>query len=296
MDDVVEDVLNKRFGAGTAFYGESERMKGKDYDDLAQQAEADAEYREVKEIYTLVVGASTLAGQWITLKALTKDIELCLLTSDFEKAERAFGTDGANVDIYYGETTSADRVANALRGATTLVYADEGNLPFGSNSYQAKHLDGLRVCIAAAKQAGGVRRVVLVTSLADGMGGSLKWKQEGEALLRASGMPYAIIRGPAKVVDTDDSSTGIALSSPASGTALPSGASITALDLAEVVTTVLLMEEVAAKADARGGEVPNIPRVPRAVTIDVCNAGAPVSDQQLFPTLVRAIASLPSDA
>jgi len=252
FDDVVEDAVNKRFGAGQAFYGESERLKAKDYDDLALQAEADASMREVREVYTLVVGSSSLAGEWCVLKALNKELELALLTPDFDETQLAFGTDGANVDIYFGDITDAGRVANAMRGATTVVYAEEGALPIGPRSHKRMHLDGLSTCIEAARAAGSVRRIVLVTSAADALGGSLRWKREGEALLRASGLPYAIVRAPAKLVSTDQSTAGIALCSPAAGAAPPPAASVTALDLAEVVATLLLMDEIAAKADARG--------------------------------------------
>ncbi len=35
-DDFVEDLTNKRFGNGWAFYGERETLKNKDYDQLAE--------------------------------------------------------------------------------------------------------------------------------------------------------------------------------------------------------------------------------------------------------------------
>ena len=43
------------------------------------------------------------------------------------------------------------------------------------------------------------------------------------------------------------------------------------LDVADTVVTCLVMEEILAKAMARGGELPNLPRVKDQLTIDVWN-------------------------
>ena len=37
-DDFIDDLTNKRFGNGWAFYGERETLKNKDYDQLSAEA------------------------------------------------------------------------------------------------------------------------------------------------------------------------------------------------------------------------------------------------------------------
>jgi hypothetical protein len=146
-DDLIDDVLNKRFGAGQAFYGERQSDKNKDYTAIAEAAKEIIAEREVRQDATLIIGACQPVpgsiGQWATIKAMQKDIPVRVLASNFDLAQKTFGTDGANLDIFFGDTSDADQLDNALDGARNVVYADEGTLPFGPNSFEARHKTGL---------------------------------------------------------------------------------------------------------------------------------------------------------
>lgn len=61
-----------------------------------------------------------------------------------------------------------DQLDNALDGAQSIIYADEGSLPFGPNSFQARNEDGLKKTLEVAKRYPSIRRVILVTSQAAG--------------------------------------------------------------------------------------------------------------------------------
>ena len=145
-DDLIDDVLNKRFGAGEAFYGVRQSAQQKDYDAIAEEAKQIMAMRDVREDATLVIGACRTLGsvaQWTTIKAMQRDIPIRILASDFDAAEKTFGTDGANLDIYFGDASDMDQLDNACDGARAVVYADEGSLPFGANSFEARSKSGL---------------------------------------------------------------------------------------------------------------------------------------------------------
>jgi hypothetical protein len=47
-DDLIDDVLGKRFGAGQAFYGEKQSSKQKDYDAIKEEVKQIMAIREVR--------------------------------------------------------------------------------------------------------------------------------------------------------------------------------------------------------------------------------------------------------
>ena len=63
---------------------------------------AAAGIREIKPDPILVVGANTPVGQWAILKIKERGFNVRIYTSNFEEAEKMFGADGSNVDIYFG--------------------------------------------------------------------------------------------------------------------------------------------------------------------------------------------------
>ena len=203
-DDLIDDVLNKRFGNGYAFYGQRQSDQDKDYDALAEEAKEFMAMREVRQDATLIIGACRKLGgiaQWTTIKAMQKDVPIRILASDFAAAEKTFGTDGANLDIFFGDTSDLDELDNALDGAKTVVYADEGSLPFGANSYEARHKTGLARVLEIAPRYPSIQRIVYVSSgVSKGIGGGQSQAMwDAEELLRASGIPYVIVR-PSTVV------------------------------------------------------------------------------------------------
>lgn len=88
------------------------------------------------------------------------------------------------------------RVAEAMRGCDAAVcLVGTMRSRFGSgDSYEASDIGAVREVVAAAR-AGGVPRVVLLSSLgAGGMGAYLKAKGEAERIVRESGLAWAIAR------------------------------------------------------------------------------------------------------
>jgi hypothetical protein len=116
-----------------------------------------------------------------------------------------------------------------------------------------------------------------------------------EELLRASGIPYVIVR--AGEMRAEPGGTAKIEVASAYAPAIPAGASTTAMDVADTVVTCLVMEEILAKAIARagGGAPPNLPRVKDQLTIDVWNNAFEPAPADQFTALVKSIATLPAD-
>merc|ERR1712216_52360 len=217
------------------------------------------------------------------------------LASDFEAAEKTFGTDGANLDIYFGDVLDADQLDNACDGAKSVVYADEGSLPFGANSYEARHKTGLVRLLEAVQRNPQIERILYVSSgVQKGIGGAASaamWSAED--LLRSSGIPYVIVR-PAQVRSEPGGAERICLAS-SYGSEMPAGSCTTAMDVADALVTCLVMDQILAKAKARGGELPNLPRVKEQLTIDVWNDPSQQLAADTFTELVKTIAVQPAD-
>eukprot|EP00287_Rhodomonas_sp_CCMP768_P030952 CAMPEP_0202854716 /NCGR_PEP_ID=MMETSP1389-20130828/91145_1 /ASSEMBLY_ACC=CAM_ASM_000865 /TAXON_ID=302021 /ORGANISM="Rhodomonas sp., Strain CCMP768" /LENGTH=376 /DNA_ID=CAMNT_0049533313 /DNA_START=9 /DNA_END=1139 /DNA_ORIENTATION=+ len=300
-DDFVDDLTGKRFGNGWAFYGERETLKDKDYDALAAEAEEMAKQRTIRENPVLVIGGETPFGQWIALEAMKRDLNVRILASDFDNAEFVFGTDGANADIYFGDVSNLDQLDNALDGAQSIIYAAEGTLPFGPSSFQAKHEAGLNNVLEVAKRYPSIRRAILVTPQNGGPLASMAqpFKDHAEQALRTSGLPYVILR-PAQLSEVVGGELEIEVMAATDGTSVTAAdTSVTPMDFAQVAVTVLLMDDVSARAEQRAAEsgqpVPNLPRAKPNLTLNVANRPSRVEGDQ-FSALVKAIATQPADS
>ena len=297
-DDLIDDVLNKRFGAGEAFYGQRQSNMAKDYDAIAEEAKEIMAMREVRQGAALIIGSCRVlggVGQWTAIKAMQKDVPVRILAADFEAAEKTFGTDGANLDIFFGDASDMDQLDNACDGAQTVVYADEGSLPFGPNSYDARLKSGLARLLEIAPRYPSIQRIVYISSAVNkGIGnGASTAMWSAEDMLRASGIPYVIVRA-AEVKAVPGGSAKIEVASSYAG-AMPAGTTTTAMDVADTVVTCLVMDQILAKAMARGGEVPNLPQVKSQLTVDVWNSPSEPVPADQFTGLVKAIATLPAD-
>jgi len=82
-----------------------------------------------------------------------------------------------------------------------------------------------------------------------------------------------VILRPAKLSEEFGSPKEISVTA---ASAQSNGGNVRPMDLAQVAATILLMDEVAAKAEQRAQEaaqaVPNLPRVKPALTLSVVNA------------------------
>eukprot|EP00281_Chroomonas_sp_CCMP1168_P003094 CAMPEP_0206256784 /NCGR_PEP_ID=MMETSP0047_2-20121206/24974_1 /ASSEMBLY_ACC=CAM_ASM_000192 /TAXON_ID=195065 /ORGANISM="Chroomonas mesostigmatica_cf, Strain CCMP1168" /LENGTH=293 /DNA_ID=CAMNT_0053683291 /DNA_START=58 /DNA_END=936 /DNA_ORIENTATION=+ len=197
-DDIVDDLTGKRFGNGWAFYGERERLKDKDYDALAKEAEEAAMYRPERPDSVLVLGATGKVGEWITLKILENDVNTRIMARNFDKAEAQFGRDGSNLDIYVGDVKSVDDLDNACEDAKAVVFCAGARIPFGADSFENVDVGGMKNLLEIVKRYPSIKRIIMISSEGDyGIGGGLKTRRQAEDLLRAqSDVNYAIVRVP----------------------------------------------------------------------------------------------------
>jgi uncharacterized protein YbjT (DUF2867 family) len=105
-----------------------------------------------------------------------------------------------------GDVTRPDSLPAALRGARYVICTVGATERSGPNSPEFVDFGGVRNLTDAA-QAAGVRQLVLVSSMGVESGGgvvgwvlnllsgdALEWKLKGEDHLRASGVPYTVVR------------------------------------------------------------------------------------------------------
>jgi uncharacterized protein YbjT (DUF2867 family) len=166
----------------------------------------------------LVAGATGRTGR-LVLEQLRKEPRFAIraLARDPASARQSVGTDYSWVQ---GDVTRPETLGPALRGVSLVISAIGATERSGPNGPEFVDYGGVRNLAAAAREA-GVRQLVLESSVGVGSGGglvgvilnllsgdALKWKAKGEASLRASGVPYTIVR-PGGLVDEPGGQAGI---------------------------------------------------------------------------------------
>jgi uncharacterized protein YbjT (DUF2867 family) len=163
------------------------------------------------------------------------------------------GAEPKTVDL---EHAGKDEVAEAIEGADAVVFAAGAGPGSGPERKETMDYGGAVKLIAAAKQA-GVPRYVIVSSMgadADAAGDDtfsvyLRAKGRADDAVRASGLEWTVVR-PGRL--TDDPGTGRV----SVGERLPSG-EVTRDDVAQVLAAVLHAPATAGKTfDLTGGDVP----------------------------------------
>lgn len=167
----------------------------------------------------LVAGATGRTGR-LVLEQLRRDPRFAIrpLARDVAAARRNIGADYAWVE---GDVTKPETLGPALAGVSLVLVTIGATERSGPNSPEFVDYGGVKNLTDAARAA-GVRQLVLESSMGVGSGGgflgmmlnllsgdALKWKAKGEAHLRASGVPYTIIR-PGGLTDDPGGQTGIA--------------------------------------------------------------------------------------
>lgn len=152
----------------------------------------------------VVAGATGRTGR-LVLEQLAQDgrFEVRALARDPAKAKREVG---AGYEWVAADVTKPETLAAPMRGATYVVCAIGATERSGPNGPEFVDYGGVVNLTDAAKQ-GGARQLALVSSIGVGgeggftrwilnlIGGDvLVWKAKGEAYLRASGLPYSIVR------------------------------------------------------------------------------------------------------
>lgn len=148
----------------------------------------------------LVAGATGGTGRLIVEQALAAGYRVRTLVRDEARARTLFGD---RVQYVVGNVREPATLVPAVAGANYVISA------IGSNSSREpentpERIDyhGIEALALAAKQA-GVKHFVLVSSMGVTnpdhllnriLDGLMRWKLAGESALRASGVPYTVVR------------------------------------------------------------------------------------------------------
>ena len=142
----------------------------------------------------LVVGATGSIGRHVVAEALTADYTARALVRDPARASFPAG-----VEVVVGDVTRPETLAAAVAGVDAIVFTLGSN---GQGSRGAETVDygGVRNVLEALGDARP--RIALMTSIGvtyregsyNRSTQSADWKRRSERLVRASGLPYTIVR------------------------------------------------------------------------------------------------------
>jgi uncharacterized protein YbjT (DUF2867 family) len=131
----------------------------------------------------LITGATGNVGSLVVNRLLDRGERPRVLARDAQKARSRFGD---RVDIFAGDFLDATSMAAALSGVDAFLLVSS----VGSNLAAC---DGVA---AKAAKAAGVKHLVKISSMSIPQGNIMTgmWHAQGEALVRASGVPFTFLR------------------------------------------------------------------------------------------------------
>lgn len=147
----------------------------------------------------LVAGATGQTGQLVVRELLAGGFEVRALVRDTAKGRKVLGD---QVELAVGDVKDPASLAAAIAGTDAVVSAIGARGAKGPDRPEAIDYEGVRNLVDAAVKAKS-RQFVLVSSrgvtqpdnpLNKIFGNVLVWKLKGEDALRASGIPYTIVR------------------------------------------------------------------------------------------------------
>jgi uncharacterized protein YbjT (DUF2867 family) len=135
----------------------------------------------------LVVGATGSIGRYVVASAVEHGFAVRALVRDAHRGE-PFPPD---VDVAVGDLTRAETLSRAVAGVDAIVFT-QGT--YGDPAAaEAVDYGGVRNVLAALQ--GRKARIALMTAIGTtDRKGSHDWKRRAERLVRASGLPYTIVR------------------------------------------------------------------------------------------------------
>ena len=147
----------------------------------------------------LVVGATGQTGQLIVNELVASGYEVRALVRDTAKARKTLGD---KVELVVGDVKDPATLEAAFAGTDAVISAVGARAAKGPDRPEAIDYQGVKNLVDAAVDAKS-RQFVLVSSrsvtqpdnpLNKLFGNVLTWKLKGEDALRASGVPYTIVR------------------------------------------------------------------------------------------------------
>jgi uncharacterized protein YbjT (DUF2867 family) len=218
----------------------------------------------------LVAGASGQTGQLVVARLVAEGYTVRALVRDAARSGVSFP---AGVAVVEGDVKDPATLAPAMAGMTYVISAIGARSALGPDRPEMIDYQGVSN-LATAARAAGIRQFVLVSArsvtqpdhpLNKAFGNVLQWKLRGEDALRASGVPYSVVR-PGGLVKGEAGAQTIVL---AQGDTVTVDTTISRADVAELCVQALKHPDTLNKTF----EVSTVP-------------GAPVSDwRALFATL-----------
>ncbi len=135
----------------------------------------------------LVVGATGSIGQHVVKEAVLQGYNVRALVRDARQADRF----PPGIEVVVGDLTSASSLGAAVDGVDAVVFTHGANgRPPGA---EAVDYGAVRNVLTALQ--GRSARIALMTTIGvTDRKGAHDWKRRGERLLRASGLPYTVVR------------------------------------------------------------------------------------------------------
>lgn len=162
----------------------------------------------------LVVGATGGTGREVVSQALARGMKVRALVRDEAKARERLGD---SVEYVTGDVRTGVGVAAAVKGVDYVVSALGSNVRNDpQNTPERVDYGGVKA-LAEAAAAARVKHFVLVSSMGAThvdhplnkmFGNILVWKFKGEEALRASGVPYTVVR-PGGLRDAPGGAAGV---------------------------------------------------------------------------------------
>ncbi|GGV65139.1 hypothetical protein GCM10010277_72210 [Streptomyces longisporoflavus] len=145
-----------------------------------------------------VIGGAGRTGVLITRRLLEEGHQVRVISRDPQRAVLPLGVETRRADVRY-----TDSLGPAVSGCSGIVFTVEpGTADSGPHSPESTVYDGVRNMLAAAADGAQRPHVVLVSQIfvtrrehpMNAYGRLLDWRLRGEDEVRASGLPYTVVR------------------------------------------------------------------------------------------------------
>src|SRR5262245_60284110 len=153
-------------------------------------------------MHVLVTGASGLVGRRLVARLLAAGVTV---TAFVRAAGRLDAPAGDALSVAVGDVTDPDSIARALAGCDVVVHLANASGVTDVARVHAVNVGGTDHVLAAARAA-GVRRLIFTSTISatrDRLGPYGRTKRLAEERVRASGIPFVILR-PSLVYGGDD--------------------------------------------------------------------------------------------
>lgn len=196
----------------------------------------------------LVVGATGSIGRHVVDVAVARGHAVRALVRDATRARRLL----SEVELAVGDLTQPDTLAPAVDGVEAIVFTHGSD---GAGKVGAEQVDygGVRNVLAALR--GRRARIALMTAIGvtnrDGdynrQTEAHDWKRRAERLVRASGLPYTIVRPGWFDYNTRDEHRLVFLQGDRRHAGNPSDGAVSRRQIAEVLVTALTSDAARGK-------------------------------------------------